>query len=407
MKMSCLLNIIIVYLCFPPIVALRWFNISDGIERGALCNDFSPAGYFMRLFSSNTNKWIIFLEGGGGCTSIKQCNARYINHNIRRLFLDEDGEVDTAGAWSAYHEDTVVSKFMTSLWRYRSDDEWVIKGTDLLSPDQDLNPVFYNYNHVLIPYCSSDLWLGSSRNYDKFYHNATYRFNYDPLSTVNQFTFRGVAIFRGVLSDLYEYHGLDKATDVVLAGSSAGGIGALNHMPWLKNELNGGVQVSVITDSAWFVDFKGTVGLQFNDIQDSMFQEENGLLCSELEDISKCIFASFLLLSEELPDDVPIMVVFSVYDLYLLSSVLSNTSNSDLGIISLMRVVSEYSGSMLNTLIDGVNHHPLLSYYVTSCFQHVYLANSDLWGLDGLLGQELIDESVMNNHFRYCMYMYM
>lgn len=389
-------------LCFPLTVPLQWFNITDSIKRGALCNDFSPAGYFL-LSNPNTNKWIIFLEGGGGCTSIKQCNARYISQNIRQLFLDDNGEVDTVAAWNVYGEmepDTVVSKLMTSLWRYRTNDEWHIQGTDLLSPNQNDNPVFHDYNHVLIPYCSSDLWLGSSRNYGNFSFSSSNQFNYDPSSDTNQFTFRGISIFRGVLSDLHEYHGLNSATDIVLAGSSAGGLGALNHMPWLKNELDSKVQLSVLTDSAWFVDFRRTRGFQFSDIQEEMFEEENDLLCLELEDVSNCIFANSFLSSVEIPSDVPIMVVFSMYDLYGLGSVLSNTS-SDLGIISLMRVVSEYSGSMLNSLISGVSHHPLLSYYVTSCFQHVYFANSDLWGPNGLLGQEAIDESVMNNHFRY------
>ena len=200
--------------CFPPVASLKWHNISDPYDRGALCNDFTPAGYFLHLNRANSTRWLVFLEGGGGCTSTKQCNDRYIDQRVRKLFTDEHNEVDASAAWNAYKGDdelTATSKLMTSLWRFSSssaDSEWEVEGTDLLSTNPLENPLFSEYNHVLLPYCSSDLWIGSSNNSRKFSGNHT--FIYDPMSETNQFTFRGAAIFRSVILDVLSQHGLGR-----------------------------------------------------------------------------------------------------------------------------------------------------------------------------------------------------
>ena len=383
----------------PRVISLKWHNITNPYQRGALCNDYTPAGYFLRPTSSNSTKWIIFLEGGGGCTSIKQCNERYIDQRIRRLFLNDNDEIDSSAAWTAFENDklAVTSKLMTSLWRFRSTtgDDWEIKGTDMLASSPADNPIFFDYNKVLIPYCSSDLWLGLSNNYEKAILNdsRSFQFAYDPVSKNNQFTFRGAAIFRSTIVDLLNYHSLDVATDVVLAGSSAGGLGALNHARWLK-DITKTVKLSVLADSAWFIDFKGT--LNFTKQREELLMEDKEFVCGS--DLSDCIVAGPLLSETDFPSDVPVLVIFSMYDLYLLGARLKDLNDST-GVISIMRVVSEYSGSMINSLYNAAGHHSLLSYYVSSCFQHVYVANSDLWGPNALLGQEAIDGTVLNNRF--------
>ncbi len=384
-----------------PVVSLKWYNITAPYHRGALCNDFTPAGYFFEP-SSNTSKWVVFLEGGGGCTSIKQCNERFIDQRIRRLFVNDNDEVDTSAAWDSFENEqlTATSKLMTSLWRYsaRGDNDWEIDGTDMLASNPADNPAFFDYNKVLIPYCSSDLWLGFSNNYRKAMTNKSFQFVYDPTSKDNQFTFRGAAIFRSTIEDLFNYHDLGSATEVILAGSSAGGLGALNHAGWLKKIVKKEVKLSVLADSAWFIDFNGT--LNFTKQRNELLIEDNEVICSsKTNDLSDCVIAGSILSQTDFPSDVPVLVIFSSYDLYLLSTRLIGLDDNT-AVIGIMREVSEYSGSMINSLYNAVKQHSLLSYYVPSCFQHVYFANSELWGPDSLLGQEAIDATVSNNHFK-------
>ena len=132
----------------------RYMSDSD-----AVCNDNSRATFFIGVQSSN--KWILFFESGGFCASLVDCNKRYLNENSTVL---------------------MTSTLMP---------EEVI-GRDLLSSSQTENPSFYNYRHVLVPYCSSDLWLGQRTNPKK-----PFRFVND--SSVDNFSFRGQTIFRTCL----------------------------------------------------------------------------------------------------------------------------------------------------------------------------------------------------------------
>jgi hypothetical protein len=148
-------------------------------------------------------------------------------------------------------------------------NSWGVEGKAILSSSPDENPDFYQYNHVLVPYCSSDLWLKRTNNYQKaLYSNFTFRFNPSRVDE-HQFTFRGAAIFRSVVSDLFQFHGLWGADEVVLAGSSAGGVGAMNHAQWFREELRGtrsDGEVYLVLDSAWFIDFRGEITNQVSSL---------------------------------------------------------------------------------------------------------------------------------------------
>ena len=168
-------------------------------------------------------------------------------------------------------------------------------------------------------------------------------FYFDPLQTdQHQFTFRGVAIFRGVVQDLFDFHGLSSADEVVLAGSSAGGVGAMNHAHWLRDKLRTlagrEAKLHVLIDSAWFIDFRGEIASVFppedfraliesNEISESClpsFEE----MSSNTSDLSPnegltCLAAHFFLSLDKFPSDVPVFVIFSRYDLYILVQALA------------------------------------------------------------------------------------
>ena len=411
--------------------SLVWHNITQAIERGALCNDFSPAGYFIRKnhpTSSNSTtqeedsftRWVIFLESGGGCTSPKSCNERFIQQNIRKQYTQTvNGSkcVNVTQAWTDYSSQPLIvtSTLMTSIWRfseqYRAKNSklWQVEGRDLLSTDQHENPDFYLYNHVLIPYCSSDLWLKKTRNYIKA-QDRNFRFTFDPnLNAEHQFTFRGDVIFRSVVEDLFTYHGLKHAHKVLFAGSSAGGIGVMNHAKWLQQKLRQSAsrhsQLLTLMDSSWFIDYHGSISDQFapDEIRELAKKGEIVETCAE-DDPQSCISAHSLLSDSRLyPQDIPTLVIFSRFDLYLLTMFLDKLPSTD--VIGIMRVVEEYTGSMntsLHNTVMSINKRlGNLSYYITSCFQHVYFATSTLWGEGQLFGSEDIGVSFENNRFRY------
>ncbi|KAK0084685.1 hypothetical protein PV325_006595 [Microctonus aethiopoides] len=175
-------------------------------NRSITCNDGSQAGFYLRK-SHGSKKWIIFLEGGWYCYDQKSCRNRWLK--LRHLM--------TSTQWA---------------------DTRDVGG--ILSPNPEENPHWWNVNHVFVPYCTSDSWSGTRS------------------SPNDMFSFMGAEIVSQVVRDLVPL-GLDNASSLLLAGSSAGGTGVmlnLDHIHGLVHHELGLKHVSVrgISDSGWFLD---------------------------------------------------------------------------------------------------------------------------------------------------------
>lgn len=53
----------------------------DAESPAALCNDFTRAGFFINR-NSESNQWIVFLEGGGTCSDVRSCNRRFFDEKV-------------------------------------------------------------------------------------------------------------------------------------------------------------------------------------------------------------------------------------------------------------------------------------------------------------------------------------
>ncbi|XP_040576551.1 palmitoleoyl-protein carboxylesterase NOTUM isoform X2 [Lepeophtheirus salmonis] len=177
-------------------------------NRNITCNDGSPAGYYMRR-NSRSRRWVIFLEGGWYCYDNISCESRWIR--LRSLMSSERWpSVKTVGG--------------------------------ILSSDVSENPHFSDANHILIPYCSSDSWSGTSKMGE----------------TNSRFAFMGAYIIQEVINELVYYEKLLQGSELYLSGSSAGGTGVLINVDSVaesikrfgRNEL----VVRGISDSGWFLD---------------------------------------------------------------------------------------------------------------------------------------------------------
>lgn len=68
--------------------------------------------------------------------------------------------------------------------------------------------------------------------------------------------FRGKHILRGMLSDLLANKGLNKATDVVVSGCSAGGLASWLHTDYYRQILPEAAKVVGMPDSGFFLDYE-------------------------------------------------------------------------------------------------------------------------------------------------------
>ncbi|XP_012888551.1 PREDICTED: palmitoleoyl-protein carboxylesterase NOTUM [Dipodomys ordii] len=168
----------------------------------------SSRSYYLKE-SKGSRRWLLFLEGGWYCFSRENCDSRY--NSMRRLMSSKD--------WP----------------RTRT-------GTGILSSQPEENPHWWNANMVFIPYCSSDVWSGTSSGSEK-----------------NEYAFMGALIIREVVRELLG-KGLSAAKVLLLAGSSAGGTGVLLNVDRVAEQLEElgypAIHVRGLADSGWFLDNK-------------------------------------------------------------------------------------------------------------------------------------------------------
>ena len=401
---------------------LQWRKLKNNT---AVCNDFSRAGYFFNN-ESEPSKWIVYLESGGLCYSGETCNKRYIHPAVRKEFADSSSpssgllfpDFNVTEAWlqtKDYSFTDRINPYMSSLSNFLG--QTYVTGRDILDGNCTINP-FCNYNKILIPYCSSDVWLGNDqRNFSYLLNQkdpqGAFMAAFDPTNSSLQFTFRGQVIYRSVISELLNSTTGD-IEDLVLAGSSAGGLGVINNAQWVIDQVPNETNVSIITDSSWFINFHDGIYHRFNGTfygsdTESSTDEENGeaetLLsiistspqCSDVSSGSPCCLSLSCMLAADqyFPvGEIPVLTFFSLYDIYLLADSLAsiplfgiNTTQPNVTTgtgIDFLTITSEYVGAMNTSVKTIAPVAGSLSYATTHCFQHIYLATSSLWDENSL-----------------------
>ncbi|KAL8175442.1 UNVERIFIED_CONTAM: hypothetical protein K2H54_025174 [Gekko kuhli] len=123
----------------------------------------------------------------------------------------------------------------------KNSKRWIVflEGTGILSAHVDENPHWWSANAVFVPYCSSDIWIGTL-----------------PKSRQAPYAFMGSLIIQEVIKDLIP-KGIKQAKVLLLAGSSAGATGVLlniDRVAALLAELEAdALQVQGLVDSGWFL----------------------------------------------------------------------------------------------------------------------------------------------------------
>ena len=92
MLITALILSIISRLTLSSNISLELHLYEDAEENKLLCNDGSPAGYYLRPAPEDAediarNRWIFYLEGGGWCWNVTQCLIRAL-YNGRELYVN-------------------------------------------------------------------------------------------------------------------------------------------------------------------------------------------------------------------------------------------------------------------------------------------------------------------------------
>ena len=194
----------------PPPPGWTWYSVP-----GTSCRDGSEAGLFIRFAESN--RLLIFFEGGGACTTAGFCGFNPANVNQVLAGTGETVLGSAAGAVAGRQQPGA----------YQNGEV-----TGIFSASNSANP-FRDWNMVYIPYCTGDVHFGTRQA-------ATVPGVAAPQRFVGYFN---TQTFIGRLVPTFEA-GLER---VVVTGSSAGSFGAALNFSMISDAF--GVQTDAILDS--------------------------------------------------------------------------------------------------------------------------------------------------------------
>lgn len=187
-------------------------------DTGALCLDGTPASYFYQKgFGSGIDKWMVFFQGGGWCYDLRMCHERSKHH-----FGSSVREVETACARAEN-----VGGYLSG-YKHAS------------------NRVTFNFHYVHVNYCDGGSFAGDA---EAEYEGSTLHF-------------KGAKIRRAVIDDLMTRLGMGNATDVVVTGSSAGGLAIFLGIDEIRAQIHSykkDIDVGGLADAGYFPDYVSTV----------------------------------------------------------------------------------------------------------------------------------------------------
>ena len=229
----------------------------------ALCNDGSPAIMYVRPAetAAGASRWVLQLVGGGGCSSPDICAQRWCG-------------VGTSLSGTQMSSTNAPNQ-TNGLGIFARPSEY-----DVPSPQP-----FADANQVLLKYCSSDIWRGTARDVlmDTVHPRSGEEVQFRAHFLGRRILEAAILTLRQDGVEPIDYRptssrmpDLDDASEVVLAGASAGGGGTTYNLDWLSTTLqvsNPEVVVRGLIDSTF-----GPSGIEFDFSESTLCLERE--ICS-------------------------------------------------------------------------------------------------------------------------------
>ncbi|KAG8663655.1 hypothetical protein MANES_01G236000v8 [Manihot esculenta] len=343
----------------PLMVDLTLIQGAD--SKGAVCLDGTLPGYHLHRGSgSGQNSWVIQLEGGGWCDTIKNCVFRKTTRRGSSKFMEKQ-----------------------------------IPFTGILSNKAEENPDFFNWNRVKLRYCDGASFSGDSKN------------------EAAQLYFRGQRIWSAAMEKLMA-EGMQSATQALLSGCSAGGLASIIHCDEFKDLFPQSTNVKCLSDAGLFLDvidvsgnrtlrnmYEGVVRMQ-------EVQKDLPSTCTSHLDPTSCFFPQNLIANIR----TPLFILNAAYDAWQLQASLAPKSADPHGSWDACKHNHAECNSTQIQILQAFRNQMLEAVYVfskstqnglfiNSCFAHCQSERQDTWFADDspLLNNKRIAQSVGDWYF--------
>ncbi|ESW35252.1 hypothetical protein PHAVU_001G219200 [Phaseolus vulgaris] len=316
--------------------------IPGAASKGAVCLDGTLPGYhFHPGFGSGANSWVIQLEGGGWCNTIRSCVFRKTTRRGSSKFMEKQ-----------------------------------LPFTGILSNKAEENPDFFNWNRVKVRYCDGASFSGDSQD------------------EAAQLQFRGQKIWQAAMEELMS-KGMKQANQALLSGCSAGGLASIIHCDEFRTLFPTSTKVKCLSDAGLFLDavdvsgvrtlrnlFGGVVKLQ--EVQKNLPKS-----CLNQLDPTSCFFPQNLVNHVE----TPLFLLNAAYDAWQVQESLVPSSADPHGSwndckhnrancnSSQILFFQDFRNQMLN-YIKGFSGESQTGLFINSCFAHCQTELQDTWFAD-------------------------
>ena len=310
-----------------------------------ICLDGSPGVFYMRNGTgSGSQSFYIHHQGGGWCESLSDCAGRSRTH---------------LGSSRGYEAEHLTGQIQNHGRGCPSGGYF--------STLEETNPLMWNWNVVYLFYCDGGSWTGS--------RSSAYRADNSTLH------FHGKDIRDGVQEMLMTKLGLDRATDVVISGASAGALAVyLTVDRWCDAVRAQSPSATCVgmPDAGYFLDYQAPMAAQppapgafhagmrwdYDTFNSSGGVNRDCVAAKKRNDAPECMFAQHTAPFIR----APIFALQSQYDAWQLGSVLLNASASN---------VNELGANITNRLESTLlRSHPDSGVFFDSCVHHTFWGSS-------------------------------
>ncbi|KAK4856081.1 hypothetical protein QYF36_013947 [Acer negundo] len=322
----------------PPPLMVGFTFIHGAAAKGAVCLDGTLPGYHIhRGYGSGANNWLVMLEGGGWCNTIRVCAYSKKTRHGSSTYMEKQ-----------------------------------IPFTGILSNKAAQNPDFFNWNRVKIRYCDGASFSGDSQ------------------IEAAQLYFRGKRIWSAAMEDL-KSKGMRYAKQALLAGCSAGGLATILHCDEFRELFPTTTRVKCLSDAGLFLD---VIDISGRRTSRNMFGSLVSLQkvwnlpqrCTKRLNPILCFFPQHSITSVK----TPLFLLNTAYDSWQIQASLAPPSADPHGrwhecrnnfarcSASQIQFLQGFRNQMLYA-VRGLSKHKKNGIFINSCFAHCQSERQDTW----------------------------
>ncbi|KAL3651009.1 hypothetical protein CASFOL_007412 [Castilleja foliolosa] len=320
--------------------------VEDAVAKGAVCLDGSPAGYhYSDGLGDGANHWLVYLAGGGWCGTTRGCLDRV---------KENPGVSSTYNITHTYFD-------------------------GILSPNQTINPDFYNWTRVYVRYCDGSSFMG----------------DVEAVDPETKLHYRGSRIYSAVVDELLA-KGLKNAHKVILAGNSAGGLATILHCDRFRELVPNATRVKCISDSGFFIHAKDLPNADVRELTFANMVALHGVAkflptsCTSRMAPALCLFPENLVRNVQ----TPLFLLNSAFDKFQISYNLKPYPADETGwrnctlstescTLGQLQIIRDFKNTFLKTLKDAGDSSST-GLFINTCYFHDILYSAPRWNFNEL-----------------------